>query len=285
MQLKQNFLVATCFSAVLGISTPVTAQPASPTPTIDQEQTESDAQVEALEAQLELMERYDQRLLDTVFWSLGIVVAIALGISTVNFFVYKYDKDALKRDLEEAKNILRQELQGDVNALNQRLQNEMVAFKQELQELVRGQSEINQTTLQRELRQRVESIQTTIEERLESVKSDQKNKYDRLRKLIQVNEYELQKIEAELEEGNENYASAARSFLKAAKLSNELGYDWAVVRDLAKLRSNLENLLTKQRSLPPDNAREITEFINELPQGYSVEVEKIHKLLREISLK
>ena len=77
----------------------------------EEEQAQSRTQVEVLEAQLETMRQYDQRLLETVYWALATVVGLFLTIVALNVFTYRHDTNALRKNLEETKNLLHQEIQ------------------------------------------------------------------------------------------------------------------------------------------------------------------------------
>ena len=90
------------------------AQPASPgnSSNSDQKQVQNEAEkVVILQAQLELMRQYDQRLLDTVYWSLtttGGIVLLVVGLGWyTNFRFYKRDLEDIRRDIHAS---LRQEI-------------------------------------------------------------------------------------------------------------------------------------------------------------------------------
>lgn len=102
----------TIFAAfLLTCSVSLLAQPISPTPSpapTSYSQMPSEAEKEAekvaiLQAQLELMRQYDQRLLETVYWSLGGMVTIVVLVAGfgwfANFRLYEHDKKALKQEL------------------------------------------------------------------------------------------------------------------------------------------------------------------------------------------
>jgi hypothetical protein len=89
------------------------AQPTSPTPNAIPSptvavisQTRPSDEVIALRAQLETMRQYDQRLLETVHWSLGASVGIMLLVVGLgwytNFRLYKREVTDVKRDIINA---------------------------------------------------------------------------------------------------------------------------------------------------------------------------------------
>lgn len=86
-----------------------------------QNQTESE-KIAVLQAQLDLMRQYDQRLLNTVYWSLGsiggiVLLVVGLGWYT-NFRIYRRDVEDIKRDVkndfENSLNSIRTSLRSDM---------------------------------------------------------------------------------------------------------------------------------------------------------------------------
>lgn len=65
--------------------------------------TQSSAETSALRAQIEIMRHYDQRLLATVYWSLGVLATITILLIGfgwfANFRLYERDKLALRQEL------------------------------------------------------------------------------------------------------------------------------------------------------------------------------------------
>jgi hypothetical protein len=124
-----TFMVVPALARAQSITTTQTITTSALTPTQVQ-----DLEIIALRAQLDLMQRYDQRLLETVYWSLGVVVTalaviVGLGFYT-NFRLYERDKVAMLQEL-------RQELQSLAEANRSQLSNELQAGVKSLPDTVK----------------------------------------------------------------------------------------------------------------------------------------------------
>jgi hypothetical protein len=114
-----SLLIVISLLTVIGVEVSVHSQTPSPTITpnvVNQSTAQTDAEkIAVLQAQLNLMREYDQRLLNTVYWSLGslgavILLIIGLGWYT-NFRLYNRELDALKNSLKtEIQSSLRAEM-------------------------------------------------------------------------------------------------------------------------------------------------------------------------------
>ena len=117
----------------------VYAQSNTPTPitTVIASQTNQD-QIETknaiLTAQYDLMRQYDQRLLNTVYWSLSVVGALVVGLTALNWYtnnrLYERDKAIYQKELEGFINVelgksevsIRNELGNRFNTLSKELE-------------------------------------------------------------------------------------------------------------------------------------------------------------------
>jgi hypothetical protein len=113
MKSKSKFAVAAFLLFALSQSVSLYAQsPApsvTPTPTpivAENNQPKPSDEVIVLRAQLETMRQYDQRLLETVYWSLaslGAVVLLIVGLGWyTNFRLYKREVNDIKREIQNA---------------------------------------------------------------------------------------------------------------------------------------------------------------------------------------
>lgn len=117
------------------------------------------AEIQVLEAQLQLMESYQDRFLSTVYWALGTVATLALVLVgfgwLVNFRLYEREKAALSQELEnslreksatlEVK--LNEQLLGALNDIPKHIEQ---AIKSEVGLLNRKITEIDRTLLETE---------------------------------------------------------------------------------------------------------------------------------------
>jgi hypothetical protein len=113
MKQKLVFRITTFVVWALWLSLSLHAQSPSPTPTVAPSQAVSESnqptasdEVIILRAQLETMRQYDQRLLETVYWSLasiGAIVLLIVGLGWyTNFRLYKREISDIKRDVQIA---------------------------------------------------------------------------------------------------------------------------------------------------------------------------------------
>lgn len=130
-------------------SSPGQVSSPTPPPNLSQDSYNSDilknAEISILQAQLEVMRQYDQRLLNTVFWSLGTVGAIILGLTALNWYnnnrLYEKDKDAIRRELElnikeeiiKIKDSFQNEIKEQFNSLNEATQKSVLKSIQGLE--------------------------------------------------------------------------------------------------------------------------------------------------------
>jgi len=116
------------------------------------------AVVVALRAQLEVMREFDQKILTTVYWSLGglvLVTGLLLGFGWfANFRVYERDKIAMTRDVEAT------------------LRESFLEREAKHQEAVRGELEAAKRSLTQMATKAAESAVTTVRNQLSVVRVD-----------------------------------------------------------------------------------------------------------------
>jgi hypothetical protein len=83
----------------------------TPTPTVTPVQTDNE-QIAALKAQIEIMREYHERILDTVYWSLGALGGVIFIVLGLGFYNNKRNVDELKQDIKFS---LHKELLAEIN--------------------------------------------------------------------------------------------------------------------------------------------------------------------------
>lgn len=216
---------------------PVTA--AAPRPPADEE-------VKALRAQLEVMWRYDQRLLYTVYWALGglgtVVIAIIGFGWFANFRLYERDKAALKAELE--------------NAINQ-------------------QANTLRDQLDTKLRQ-IEGVAfMAAKESAESAVKPLRGTIEALRRELMYVEYKLEIGEAEDWKRRGVPVNALRDYRRALEIGGKLGMRFCINQSLEGIQAALK------AGARPDSGdtAELTATLNALDPTYAVDAEAIRALL------
>jgi len=283
----REFLLASCFLLALS-GAPVAAQSPQAAP-VEEEQAQSRTQVEVLEAQLETMRQYDQRLLETVYWALGVVATISLAIVALNFFNYRHDKNALSKDLEETRKNLHQEVQTEIAALAQRQQSLLQEQLEEIRQALLSDLDQRGEKLKDDLRRDIEGLRNDLHRQVEDLKSEtngrfegsrifNESQFDKATSEITYNKLFIYEVQSEVERIQENYIAAFQSSFRAAKLAHELGRDFFISENL----NNMKRYLEECKVMHSGSISEIVDFLNQLPSKYSTEAEYFKKILKNI---
>jgi hypothetical protein len=255
----------------------------------EEEQAQSRTQVEVLEAQLETMRQYDQRLLETVNLALGVVVAVSLAIIALNLFNYKHDKDALSKDLEETRKNLHQEAQTEVAALAQRHQSLLQEQLEEIRQVLLSDLDQRVEKLKNDLGRDIEELRNSLhrqvanlkseaDDQLEQIRSSNKSQFDKATLESTCNKLFIYEVQSEVERIQGNYIAAFQSSFRAAKLAHELGRDFFISENL----NNMKRYLEECKVMHSGSISEIVDFLNQLPSKYSTEAEYFKKTLKNI---
>lgn len=211
-----------------------------------------------LRAQLELMQRYDEKLLLTVYWALGGVVAITVLLVGFGWFANFriYDKD--KRLLEHVLQAAQQE------ALNKIRQDFLDEFK--------------------ELKNQLNLI---VSSGIKPLKDELNDKFQDLRQNILNLEYKLRETEAEQWMKQGVAVNAVRAYCDLIDLALSMQTEWRVSEALDKMHFALKNISEGKANVEPDaeEIRQITETLNRVSKEHSVNVTGIRKLLETIRSK
>ena len=213
-----------------------------------------------LRAQLETMQRSDDRLIQTVHWSLGVVVAIALGLAGYsgwfNYRIYKRDVAALRATLEA-------NVQTETQKVRAAMQAEHNAHVDAVKKIVTDTITLAIAATRKELETRIEEVR---------------------RKLLYL-ERDVVLAEGERNEQEGVLFNAANSYCQAIGIAKALGhtkfYDIPLERLLEVLKKVPKGKASALAS--PGNISDIASTIAMLPKQYSATVQAIQKLLDDFS--
>lgn len=250
-----------------GSDVTATSKPAETAPTSGSMKVGLDTndEVIALRAQLELMHQYDQRLLRTVYWSLTVVVTLVLALITIigflNLRVYDRDKAALRQELM---GLLREEFAKSEQALRKSL----IDFEEE-----------QRTRAGRNYEQLAGSIKETVEPLLRPVTQD----IDTLRQRVMEIEYKRAKDEFSAWMETPVYGNALTSSLEILQIAMQFNWDWRISQALSYLKRALDAILKTKQSIPDaEDAKNVSEAIDKLPIGFSNDAQNLRELLRRV---
>jgi DNA repair exonuclease SbcCD ATPase subunit len=114
--------------------TPTATPSPSSTPTETPKFEKPKTETELLEAQLEHMREFDGRILDTVWWALGVVLAIASLIIGGTWFSYKSEKEKMEKAIKDAEEKMEQLRQNLEFSIRNKLEEEKASLQKELTE-------------------------------------------------------------------------------------------------------------------------------------------------------
>lgn len=256
----KTLILLLLFSTVIVAQTPpqIVASP-SPRQLIETQETKETA---ILKAQLEIMREYNERLLNTVYWSLGTLVVIAVllvGFSWfTNYKIYERDKAALRQELSGA---VDSQILGIRNKLNEDLEEKLKEISTKSVDAAKANSEL---------------AISPIKNQIESLERSVKNQIQSLEKSVLRLNYHVHESEAwywELKGVKANEMDRYREMLAIA----------VELKDSSSISASLESLtrMFKDRVFPfyayvPD----LVTLLDSLPSKYSTEVEALKNLLK-----
>lgn len=212
--------------------------------------------VTALKAQIEVMRSYDQRILATVYWSLGgllTIAALLIGFGWfANFRVYERDKNALA-----------QELRGQIIADTAKQRSEIEKVLGEA--VTRLEERVREATKQQidELSQEIKGVQKELSWEAAQLR------YDVL--TFQMREWMHQK----------NLVNALRIQTKKLAVALGIGDHFRIGDTLDEIVTTVRRISEEQPTLPPEanDLGELHELLRRVGPEFSVSVEQARKLL------
>ena len=216
-------------------------------------------EIKLLKAELQIVEGYQDKILSTVYWSLGTLAAIAVLLVGfgwfANFRVYERDKKALSQELHTS-------IVGELQRVEKTVTDGIETAKSTLPELVK-----------REVQQRVQTIQTKIDSALASMASD-------------ISTLKLDVAEAEHDRWVRQgvLSNALRVSTQMLQVSKGMDPDWFVSRALDQIQSDLKAILSKPDGVAPDagDISALTSCLADIGPSHTIAVASINSLLAKV---
>lgn len=224
--------------------------------------TQSSGEALALRAQIEIMRQYDQRLLATVYWSLGVLATITILLIGfgwfANFRLYERDKIALRQELIV---FIQEELSKIKSALNANAQSQYDKILAE----ARSVGSSTATSVRNELSFNINSINKDI-------------------KRIQCN-MTGKEGESWIEKGV--LTNGLRSYSHVLGYAIELNDEFIITRTLDNIHRVIKMIADKPNSRKPDakDIRDLSERLTKIENENTIAVNGIRNALEIIRSK
>ena len=227
-------------------------------------QAADSTEVLILKAQLQTMQTSDQRLLTSVYWSLGIVGGVALLLVGYSWFtnmrIYERDKSALTQELEG-------KLESKFNILKSALESK----QSELNKEILAQATTPLAKLEKQLTERTESLKQNLASHQEQVQNSLQaiNRWaDYNKEQADANYWEIRKVP-------DNERSRYQAMLSIAI---DLNAEHQISRCLARLEK-----LMSEGSLPYwGYVPGILDMLDKLPPKFSTQATAIREHLKKV---
>lgn len=211
-----------------------------------------------VQAQNELMHAYHDRILSTVYWSLGglgVIAGVLLGYGWyANFRIYERDKAALRQEL-------RANLQVDLSGVRE-------TFFAALEDY-RTVSDARY----------VEHQKQTMEvghRAAESVRDSLRMDISIIRESVDELSFSLLEIEANTWRAKDVLSNELLTLVKMVRMAVRKSEDWRVSSTLDRIRQTFRDGVAPDAEL----SAELVEVLNTLPERFAAEVENLKTALR-----
>lgn len=202
------------------------------------------------------MRRYDQRLLSTVYWSLGVIGTITAALLLFGWFgtlrIYESDKAMLAHELEMS-------LQSQLARVRAELESEAKARHSEL---LKGVSRTTNAAVE------------TLQEQVNRIQDDHKQF-----------KYNFFRLEARHWMKENNRSDALSTYTDALNLASTLNNTYHVSKILGEILSVLEVISRENPAVQPSSTfmfSELEKALEKVPNEHSDLVERIHTILMEM---
>lgn len=216
---------------------------------IGSKQVPGQAEVAVLRAQLETSERYQDRLINTVYWALGTLCAVFLALIGfgwfANFRIYDRDRAALSKELREA------------------VQAELLDIRRELGT---------------ELQQWENDAKESVEAATAKMHKNAQGELHSLQRQVQQLEMEIARLQAEVWSAKKLHGNAFSALIRAAEIGRRIDQDWQVNRSV----DQIEKMILSMDGVFSSDLQKVSGFLNELGRSDSLEVQRLRDLLKTV---
>jgi hypothetical protein len=235
----------------------------------EQGQPQPSPETIALRAQLEQMRTYDDRLLSTVQWTIGITVGVIVALAGLgwysNFRAYKRDIEALKHELLI---FSQQEITRIRDELEKSIDKQFTDLKTQWEKKNDTMSKMTISSIEA-ISKRIDSHKEVFESRLNWL------------------EYNVVELDAKRSEENKSFVGAIHGYRKKLELSIKMQWENGIILALNDLARVLElkkdqareRLFLPETPMNPETSMEIVKLLDGLPSIYSAESKKVYGLL------
>ncbi len=196
------------------------------------------------------MKEYNQRLLETVYWALGVLITVILFVAGagwyVNFRLYERDKASIQTDLEA---------------------------------LIKKQVASAFTLFRQNADQKLEEIKKLSFQSGEKAAENLSNKFEDLKHDIQYMRYQLLENEAKDWKAKEVYGNELMCYFRMSEIAKNFGGGWEWL--LSNALEGLQNSLIRGAETDVEEKKDITRLLDGLGAEYSISVYAIKNLLQD----
>jgi hypothetical protein len=194
------------------------------------------------------MKEFDQKILDTAFWTIGIagaMVTLLVGFSWfANLKLYDRDKAALTQELKSS-------LQQELSKATQTLKAESTKRSEQIAETARSAGE----AAAGELKEEMEASVAKLTRQIADLRVD------------------MLETEGRRWMADAVYSNATRAYMLMLSLAVAQKADWRISRALGFLNDALDKVIKESKSRPDvELARQLVELLDSLPASFALEV-------------
>jgi hypothetical protein len=279
--------VVACVLAIcaLNLCAPLLVQSSTATPTPEvlsptpvgapgpTSQPESDSEAALLRAQLDVMRRYDERLVQTVYWALGTAFGLVLFAAGagwyVNFRLYERDKQGLRTEL-------RSEVETRSESIGRSLEQGLQEARTSLDQAIKKMT----VDLHEEASRQREQIEKAALQAGKEAADSLQAQFEKMQREMLYMRYSASTSDAQRWREQGVHDNELQQYMESLTVATQLveysvGYEFAVARAL----EGIQEALRAGARPGVERATKLTEMLDMLPDKYSIEVERLRALI------